>query len=61
MDEKGAVAGCDVLTPSGVPALDAMGCEVIKEKAKFSPAMDSHGKGVRSVVTTPAVTWRVGP
>ena len=57
VDEKGSVAGCDILASSGVPALDSTGCEVFKEKARFSPAKDSQGKPVRSVVTTPAVTW----
>lgn len=57
VDEKGSVAGCDILASSGVPALDSTGCEVLKEKAKFSPAKDSQGKPIRSVVTTPAITW----
>jgi TonB family protein len=59
VDEKGAVAGCDVLRPSGIAALDSTGCEVIKERAKFSPAIDKQGKPVRSVVTTPPVQWRM--
>ena len=59
VDEKGAVAGCDVLAPSGVASLDATGCEVIKERARFTPARDAHGTPVRSVYTTPPVTWRL--
>lgn len=57
IDEKGDVAGCDVLVPSGDPALDGMGCQIIRERAKFTPARDKNGKSVRSVVTTPAISW----
>jgi TonB family protein len=59
IDEKGAVAGCHVVKPSGVPALDAMGCVVIKGRAKFKPAFDPAGKPVRSTLTTPPITWRL--
>jgi TonB family protein len=57
VDDKGAVAGCDVLVPSGVPVLDSTGCEVISERARFRPARDAQGQPVRSVVTTPQVAW----
>ena len=59
VDEKGAVAGCDVVRQSGVPILDVMSCQVIKERAKFSHAMDAHGKAIRSVVTTPPIVWKI--
>lgn len=59
IDEKGSVAGCHVLKPSGVPVLDAMGCQVIRKRAKFTPARSPDGKAVRSTVTTPPVVWRL--
>jgi len=59
IDDKGGVAGCHVLKPSGVPVLDAMGCQVIRRRAKFKPALDRAGKPVRSTVTTPPVVWRL--
>jgi len=59
IDEKGSVAGCHVLKPSGVPVLDAMGCQVIRRRAKFTPAQGRDGKPIRSTVTTPPVVWRV--
>lgn len=59
IDDKGKVAGCHVVTPSGVPILDVMGCAVIQERAKFDPARDSTGKPVRSTVVTPPVSWRM--
>ena len=57
IDETGKVAGCDVIVASGVPALDAMGCQVIRDGAKFRPARDANGKGVRSTIVTPPVRW----
>lgn len=57
VDETGAVARCDVLSPSGIPALDWMGCHVIKERAKFAPALDKNSRPIRGVATTPPVTW----
>ena len=59
IDEKGRVAGCDVVRQSGVPVLDAMSCQVIMERAKFSPAIDAQGKPIRDVVTTPPIVWKI--
>lgn len=59
VDEKGKVAGCSVIRASGVPALDAMGCVVILQRVKLTPALDRAGKPVRSTVVTPPVAWRL--
>jgi hypothetical protein len=60
VDEAGKVAACHVLKPSGVPSLDGMGCQVIRERAnKFRPALDTSGKPVRSTVITPPVVWKM--
>jgi hypothetical protein len=58
VDEKGAVAGCDVLVPSGSAVLDSVGCQQIRGRAKFKAAKDANGKPVRGVWTSPQVTWR---
>jgi TonB family protein len=60
IDEVGKVAGCHVLLASGVPALDAMGCVAIQERAKFTPARDDALKAVRSSYVTPPIVWRMG-
>lgn len=60
VDEKGKVAGCHLLLASGVPVLDAMGCVVIQDRARFQPALDSSGKAVRSTVVTPRIRWQIG-
>jgi TonB family protein len=59
IDETGKVAGCDVVVASGVPALDAMGCQVIRDRAKFTPALGPNGKPVRSTYVTPPVVWQM--
>lgn len=59
VNEKGEVAACHVLKASGSAALDGMGCQVIRERARFKPAYDAQGKAVRSSVVTPPVVWRI--
>ena len=58
VDEKGAVAGCDILVPSGSALIDTEGCQLVSERARFKPAVDAAGKAVRGVWTSPPVTWR---
>ena len=58
VDEKGKVAGCQVLLATGMPILDAEACAVIETRAKFTPALDKSGKPVRSTVVTPPIYWK---
>ena len=60
IDEKGKVAACHVLQPSGIPAFDGMGCQVILQRARFKPALDRKGIPIRSAVVTPPIVWRLG-
>lgn len=57
IDATGRVVGCDLIRESGAPILDAMGCQVIMKKGKFSPAIDGNGKPVRDIVVTPPIQW----
>jgi len=59
INEQGSVSGCHVSKASGVPVLDAMGCQVFRERAKFKPALGANGTPVRSAVTTPPINWRM--
>lgn len=59
VDEQGKIPACYVVEPSGIPALDGMGCQVIRQRAKFKPAIDTAGKPIRSIVITPPVIWRL--
>lgn len=60
VDEQGRIPACYVLKPSGIPTLDSMGCQVIRQRARFKPAIDASGKPIRSTFTTPPVVWRLG-
>jgi TonB family protein len=60
IDEQGKVAGCHVIRTSGIPVFDAMGCQVLQQRAKFKPARDAKAKPVRSMIVTPPITWRIG-
>ncbi len=57
IDDKGDVADCYVSRTSGVAVLDAMGCQVIRERAKFVPATDQNGKPTGDIYVTPPVRW----
>ena len=57
IDEKGTINDCLVKQTSGVASLDAMGCQVIKERAKAKrPALDANGKPVKTIYTQ-TVNW----
>jgi hypothetical protein len=56
VDEKGMLKDCTVEETSGIASLDAVGCGLLAQRAKFTPALDAAGKPVRSVVST-AVRW----
>ena len=59
IDESGKLAACDVIRTSGIPDLDIMGCQVIKRRAHFSPAMDAKGRPMRSTFVTPPIAWEI--
>jgi TonB family protein len=58
IDEKGKVADCTVIDTSGVAALDAQSCAIIKAKAQFVPAVGSDGKPAKDA-TTGKITWKI--
>jgi hypothetical protein len=60
IDEKGEVAGCEIVAPSGAQVLDETGCQIIAGSAKFRPASDASGKPVRSAWVTPPLVWKKG-
>jgi TonB family protein len=59
IDETGAMKSCQVVRAEGAPVFDAMGCQVLLDRAKFSPALDIRGKPMRSVYTSPRVVFRM--
>ena len=48
---NGRVAGCDVTSPSGSPALDRATCRILQSRARFSPARDNHGEPTTDTLT----------
>lgn len=55
----GSVMDCVVVESSGIASLDAMGCQVIRERAKFKPAIDASGKPTVDTYVTPPVMWAI--
>lgn len=56
IDEQGKVADCTVIAPSGVAALDAQSCAVIKQGAKYKPAIGLDGQPSKSAAFQ-SISW----
>ena len=59
VDERGAVRGCAVTRSSGSASLDETTCRLYRERARFTPAHDRHGRAVADVWNGPPITWRI--
>ena len=55
----GQVVGCNITRSSGNSALDQATCNIIRRRAKFTPARDSNGNPTTDTLTTPPITWRL--
>jgi hypothetical protein len=58
IDEQGKVADCTVTETSGVASLDAQSCAIVKERAKFKPAVGLDGKPSKSSYFQ-RINWRL--
>lgn len=56
--EDGRIADCTVIATSGVAALDATSCVLLRERARFTPARGSDGRPARDAVVN-AIQWIV--
>lgn len=56
----GSVMDCVVASSSGIASLDVMGCQVIRERARFKPATDANGKPTLDTYVTPLIRWQLG-
>ena len=54
----GRVSGCEVTGSSGSSALDSATCNILRRRARFSPAMDSNGSPTSDTYSQ-RITWRV--
>lgn len=58
IDEEGKIAGCSAAFTSEHASLDEQPCIVLREKARFKPAIGLDGKPAKDVVVS-SVTWKV--
>ncbi|HEY8593070.1 MAG TPA: TonB family protein [Sphingomicrobium sp.] len=55
----GRVTGCNIIRSAGNGALDSATCNILRRRAKFTPARDSNGNATTDTITTPPITWRL--
>jgi len=55
----GRVVGCNLTRSTGNSALDSATCNILRRRAKFTPARDSNGNATTDTVQTPPITWRL--
>lgn len=55
----GRVVGCNLTRSTGNSALDSATCNILRRRAKFTPAKDSNGQATSDTVTTPPIVWRL--
>lgn len=58
IDQDGEVADCSIVGTSGVAIIDAQTCGVIRQRAKFKPALDTNLKPTRSTCQQ-RITWKL--
>jgi protein TonB len=54
----GRVSACDITQSSGSSALDNATCNILRRRARFSPAMDSNGQPTTDTYSQ-RITWKV--
>jgi protein TonB len=55
----GRVVGCSLIRSTGNGALDSATCNILRRRAKFTPARDSSGNATTDTYTTPTIVWRL--
>lgn len=58
IDEAGRLADCTVIETSGVASLDAQSCIIIKQRARFKPAIGLDGKPAKGGYTA-RISWKI--
>jgi len=56
---SGQVVGCNLIRSTGNGALDSATCNILRRRAKFTPAKDSNGNATTDTITTPPIVWRL--
>jgi len=55
----GRVEACNITQSSGNSALDSTTCNILRRRAKFTPARDSNGNPTTDTVPTPPIRWQL--
>ncbi len=55
----GRVTSCSLIRSTGNGALNSATCNILRRRAKFTPARDSNGNATTDTITTPPITWRL--
>jgi protein TonB len=55
----GRIAGCNITRSTGNSSLDSATCNILRRRAKFTPARDSNGQPTTDTLTTPPIVWRL--
>ena len=55
----GQVVGCNLTRSTGNGALDSATCNMLRRRAKFTPARDNNGNATTDTITTPPIVWRL--
>jgi protein TonB len=55
----GRVVGCNLIRSTGNSALDSATCNILRRRAKFTPARDSNGNPTTDTYTTPPIRWQL--
>jgi len=55
----GRVVGCNLVKSTGNGALDSATCNILRRRAKFTPARDNNGQPTTDTLTTPPIVWRL--
>jgi protein TonB len=55
----GRVISCNLIRSTGNSALDAATCNILRRRAKFTPARDSNGNPTTDTIQTPPIRWQL--
>jgi protein TonB len=55
----GRVASCNITRSTGNSALDSATCNVLRRRARFTPAHDASGNAVTDTYQTPPIKWQL--
>jgi TonB family protein len=58
IDKRGRVTNCTVIR-SATKQLDRATCNLLKRRARFTPARDVNGTAVPDTVVTPPIVWKL--